>query len=128
MKIVSGECREGSYVQLSIAGGEGLGLPRIITRQVHCSQDAGLYVIVNNTGFRLADLERAPLPGARIIEETPALRRYPAATLEFEVSECNISIPELTEYVQAKYGSQWKFNRTEPRYASCVIAIYEEVE
>ena len=48
MKIVSGVCKEGSYVQLSIAGGEGLGSPRIITRKVHCSQDAGLSLLCSS--------------------------------------------------------------------------------
>lgn len=52
----------------------------------------------------------------------------PTAELSFEISELNITIDELTEYVHRRYGKHWKFNRTEHRYLSCVMAIYEEVD
>lgn len=48
-------------------------------------------------------------------------------SLEFKISESNISIDELIKYVQKKYGPQWKFNRTEARYTSCIMAIFEEI-
>lgn len=48
--------------------------------------------------------------------------------LSFEISESNITIEELTKYVHRRYGKQWKFNRTEHRYESCTMAIFEEVD
>lgn len=50
------------------------------------------------------------------------------AELSFEISESNVTIEELQEYVCKNYGDKWQFSRTEPRYQSCVMAIFEEVE
>ena len=49
------------------------------------------------------------------------------AELSFDISESGISTDELQFYVHAIYGTNWKFNRTESRYDSCVVAIFEEV-
>lgn len=46
--------------------------------------------------------------------------------LSFEVSELNISLDELIEYVRKNYGTSWKFNRTEHRYESCIVAVFEK--
>lgn len=49
------------------------------------------------------------------------------AELSFEISECDASLEEIVEYVHKTYGEKWKFSRTEKRYMSCVMAIFEEV-
>ena len=52
--------------------------------------------------------------------------------LSFEISEIDKPIheliDELQEYVKDRYGKHWKFNRTEKRYMSCIVAIFEEVD
>lgn len=48
------------------------------------------------------------------------------ATLEVEISELDASLDEVIAYVKKRYGSRWKFNRTEARYKSCIMAIFEE--
>ena len=49
------------------------------------------------------------------------------ATLEVEISELDVSLDEVIVYVRKHYGEKWRFNRTEARYESCIIAIFEEV-
>lgn len=44
--------------------------------------------------------------------------------LSFEISESNISIDELEAFVKKAYGPRWKFDRTEARYESCIMAIF----
>lgn len=48
-------------------------------------------------------------------------------TLEVEISEIDATLDEVILYIQKRYGRRWKFNRTEPRYESCIMAIFEEV-
>ena len=49
------------------------------------------------------------------------------ATLEVEISELDVSLDEIIAYVKKRYGNRWKFDRTEARYESCIMAIFEEV-
>ena len=49
------------------------------------------------------------------------------AELSFEISEMEITIEELIAYVRKHYGDFWKFSRTEKRYESCLVAIFEEI-
>ena len=46
--------------------------------------------------------------------------------LDVEISEINASLEEIIDYVHKVYGDGWKFNRTEARYDSCVMAIFEK--
>ena len=52
--------------------------------------------------------------------------------LSFEISEIDKPIheliDELQEYVKDRYGKHQKFSRTEKRYMSCIVAIFEEVD
>lgn len=48
------------------------------------------------------------------------------AELSVEISESGKSLDEVIEYVHQHYGPRWKFNRTEGRYESCIMAIFEE--
>ena len=43
--------------------------------------------------------------------------------LSFEISECDIPLDEIIQYVQTKYPG-FRFNRTEARYESCLMAIF----
>ena len=45
--------------------------------------------------------------------------------LSFDISESNITIEELEAFVKKAYGPNWRFSRTESRYESCVMAIFE---
>lgn len=45
-------------------------------------------------------------------------------SLEFEISEADVTIEDLIKYVHKTYGPEWKFNRTEARYESCIMAIF----
>jgi len=47
--------------------------------------------------------------------------------LSVEISEIDASMDEIIAYVHRVYGNKWKFDRTESRYLSCVMAIFEEV-
>ena len=55
-----------------------------------------------------------------------------SADLEVEIStllEAGISLDEIIEAVKDKYGcNSWKFARTEHRYTSCIIAIFEPLD
>lgn len=44
--------------------------------------------------------------------------------LAFEISESEYDLKEIIEAVQMQYPG-WRFNRTEARYQSCVVAIFE---
>lgn len=44
--------------------------------------------------------------------------------LSFEISECGLSLDEVIRIVEKKFPG-WKFNRTESRYESCIMAIFE---
>lgn len=44
--------------------------------------------------------------------------------ISFEISECELSLNEIIEEVEKKYP-EFKFSRTEPRYESCIMAIFE---
>lgn len=45
--------------------------------------------------------------------------------LSFEISEADITIDELIREVHRQYGYHWEFDRTEARYDSCVMAIFQ---
>lgn len=45
--------------------------------------------------------------------------------LSFEISECNMDLMEIVEMIEKDWPG-WKFNRTESRYQSCVMAIFEK--
>lgn len=45
--------------------------------------------------------------------------------LSFEISESDMDLTEIVEMVEKDWPG-WKFNRTEPRYNSCVMAIFEK--
>ena len=45
--------------------------------------------------------------------------------LSFEISECGMDLMEIVEMIERDWPG-WKFNRTEPRYNSCVMAIFEK--
>lgn len=45
--------------------------------------------------------------------------------ISFEISESGLTIDEVKAIVEAKYPG-WKFNRTESRYDSCIMAIFEK--
>lgn len=47
-----------------------------------------------------------------------------SAELSFEISEAGISLDRVIEIVESKYPG-YRFNRTESRYGSCVMAIFE---
>ena len=44
--------------------------------------------------------------------------------ISFEISELDLPLKDIIEAVEAKYP-EYKFNRTEPRYKSCIMAIFE---
>lgn len=44
--------------------------------------------------------------------------------LDFEISESNYDLDTIIKAVEAKYPD-YTFNRTESRYISCVMAIFE---
>ena len=44
--------------------------------------------------------------------------------ISFEISESELSLKEIISIVEQKYPN-YKFSRTEPRYESCVMAIFE---
>ena len=45
--------------------------------------------------------------------------------LSFEISECDMDLMEIIEMIEKAWPG-WKFNRTEKRYQSCVMAIFEK--
>lgn len=45
--------------------------------------------------------------------------------LSFEISECGHPIDDVIEKVEREYPG-WKFSRTEARYQSCIMAIFEK--
>lgn len=51
---------------------------------------------------------------------------YHQPLVEFEVSDIGIPLNEFIDMVQGKYP-KLKFNRTEQRYYSCIMAIFEQV-
>ena len=44
--------------------------------------------------------------------------------LEFEISECEVPLDDIIAAVEKNYPD-WKFWATEPRYESCIMAIFE---
>lgn len=51
---------------------------------------------------------------------------YHKPLVEFEVSEIGIPLNEFIDMVHRKYP-ELKFSRTEQRYYSCIMAIFEQV-
>ena len=49
-----------------------------------------------------------------------------SAELSFEVSESSLCMAEIIRSVESAYPG-WRFNRSEARYDSCVMAIFEYV-
>ena len=47
-----------------------------------------------------------------------------APELSFEISESGMKLEEIIKYVETHFDG-WKFSRTEARYESCVMAIFE---
>lgn len=45
--------------------------------------------------------------------------------LSFEISECDMDLMEIVEMIEKDWPG-WKFNRTESRYQSCMMAIFEK--
>ena len=45
--------------------------------------------------------------------------------LSFEISELTLSLDEIIKAVEKNYPG-FHFNRTEPRYDSCIIAVFEK--
>ena len=45
--------------------------------------------------------------------------------LSFEISESGLTIDEVIREVHHLYGYDWEFDRTEARYDSCVMAIFQ---
>ena len=43
--------------------------------------------------------------------------------LSFEISESEFSLDEIIKWVEREYPG-WKFDRTEARYISCLMAIF----
>lgn len=46
------------------------------------------------------------------------------AELSFEISESGMTLDEIIELVESTYKG-WKFSRTEARYQTCIMAIFE---
>ena len=46
------------------------------------------------------------------------------AELSFEVSESGMTLDEIIELIESIYKG-WKFSRTEARYQTCIMAIFE---
>ena len=44
--------------------------------------------------------------------------------IDVEISEIDASLDEIIDYVHKVYGDCWKFDRTEARYDSCVMAVF----
>lgn len=44
--------------------------------------------------------------------------------ISFEISEAGIPLERVIEIVEAKYPG-WRFSRTEARYESCIMAVFE---
>ena len=44
--------------------------------------------------------------------------------ISVEISESNLTLDEVIDIVQSKYPGFY-FDRTEPRYDSCVMAVFE---
>ena len=44
--------------------------------------------------------------------------------ISFEISEAGIPLERVIEIVEAKYPG-WRFSRTESRYESCIMAVFE---
>ena len=45
-------------------------------------------------------------------------------TLEFEISNCDATLDEIIEAAEKAY-SDFKFSRTEKRYDTCIVAVFE---
>lgn len=45
--------------------------------------------------------------------------------LSFEISECDMDLMEIVDIIEKEWPG-WKFNRTESRYQSCVMCIFEK--
>ena len=45
--------------------------------------------------------------------------------LSFEISESRMTLDEIIRMVEHDYPG-WRFNRTEARYESCVMAVFEK--
>ena len=43
--------------------------------------------------------------------------------LSFEISECKAPLETVVKFIERKYPG-WKFDRTESRYESCIMAIF----
>lgn len=45
--------------------------------------------------------------------------------LSFEISESGMTLDEIIRIVKHDYPG-WRFNRTEARYESCIMAVFEK--
>ena len=63
------------------------------------------------------EIEEAPKPKVTNFEEL-------SMDIEIEISEVDVDIRELEKWVQKKFPNA-RFSRTEPRYESCIMAIFE---
>jgi len=44
--------------------------------------------------------------------------------LSFEISECELPLEEIIKHLEEEFPN-WKFDRTEHRYMSCIMAIFQ---
>ena len=49
---------------------------------------------------------------------------YDNPELSFEISELDRPLEEFIAYIEEKYRYIWKFDRTEARYTSCIMAVF----
>jgi hypothetical protein len=60
------------------------------------------------------------------IADASVLEKLGGPELSFEISESGMDLDTIITAVQNAYPG-WKFNRTEVRYESCLMAIFEKV-
>lgn len=53
------------------------------------------------------------------------LERIGGPELSFEISECDMDLMDIIEMIEKDWPG-WRFNRTEKRYQSCMMAIFEK--
>lgn len=96
---------------------------RLYTFCEKCPETVASFIA--NAGRRTEQVDM--LHGPETIYETCAdpWEKIGGPELSFEISECGMSLDNVIGLVEKSYPG-WKFNRTESRYQSCVMAIFEK--
>lgn len=93
-----------------IAKKHGAGIALDFLRTVKNEIDEHEYEVIKS------DLIKRRMEESRIVG---------SASLEIDISESTLPLEEIEAAVRENYGEGWSFNRTESRYESCIVAIFE---